>query len=198
MLLIFASCICCYIFTIESDKIKQEILLKGIEDTIFVGSFEVLDGSSRAPSVAVTIFSTTSRNNRYLDTKVALGNKQHFSFNLSEPDELVVRMVKMGPKDWVRIRFSYDTQFDTFNKSVAQKVVVRPAMSTLNGFVDLQRQVSDKTYSVAERMSKVRSEHKKSVFFVVLFSFLTMAGFVMLNYYQITVLRRFFKQKKLI
>lgn len=185
-----------YIFTIGHDRVKQEILLKGIEGTIFTGSFEIVGPTAQSGSVRIV--SSLNPRNSYLDIEVHPGTKQHFSFSLSDPDELLVTMMKSAPRESMKIRLKYETQFNTFNKDVAQKVVVRPAMATLNSFGVLVKKVSDQTYERARQMSKIRAEHKKSVILVLVFSLLTMIGFAVVNYYQVVMLKRFFKQKKLI
>jgi hypothetical protein len=196
MLFIFIVTVCAYIFTIESGKPKHEILLRGVEDRIFVGFFEILTPSTR--NVSVRLFSLINKNNKYLDTIVVPGAKQRFSFNLSEPDDIVVSITKATPQEVVRIRFHYDMQFDTFNKDIAQKVVVKPGLATLNSFGSLLKSISDQTYERVRQIGKIRSEHKRSVMLVLVFSFLTIIGFGVLNYYQVMMLKKFFKQKKLI
>ncbi|KAL0265901.1 UNVERIFIED_CONTAM: hypothetical protein PYX00_011618 [Menopon gallinae] len=170
--------------------------MAGIEGTIFTGSFEVLGPVSQGGSVKIV--SSMNPRNKYLDIEVHPGSKQHFSFSLSDPDELLVTMMKSTPRETMKIRLKYETQFNTFNKDVAQKVVVKPAMTALNRFGMLLKRVSDQTYERARQMSKVRAEHKKSVILVLSFSLLTMIGFAVVNYYQVVMLKRFFKQKKLI
>lgn len=196
MLFFFLASAYAYIFTIGHDRTKQEILLKGIEGTIFTGSFEAIGPASQGGSVKIV--SSMNPRNKYLDIDVHPGSKQHFSFSLSDPDELLVTMMKSAPREIMKIRLKYETQFNTFNKDMAQKVVVRPAMTTLNSFGMLLKKVSDQTYERARQMSKVRAEHKKSVILVLAFSLLTMIGFGVVNYYQVVMLKRFFKQKKLI
>eukprot|EP00866_Antonospora_locustae_P001977 jgi/Antlo1/1977/149 len=196
MLLLFLAGTYAYIFTIGNDRAKQEILMKGIEGTIFIGSFEIFGPATQ--SCYVKIVSSMNPRNKYLDIEVHPGTKQHFSFSLSDPDELLVTMTKSAPREMMKIRLKYETQFNTFNKDVAQKVVVRPAMTTLNSFGMLVKKVSDQTYERARQMSKIRAEHKKSVILVLVFSLLTMMGFAVVNYYQVVMLKRFFKQKKLI
>lgn len=196
MLFIFVASVCAYIFTIESGRPKQEIMLKGIENRIFTGFFEILTPATR--NVSVRIYSLINKNNKYLDTIVVPNTKQRFSFNLSEPDDMIVRMTKATPQEVVKIRFHFEMQFDTFNKDVAQKMVVKPAMATLNNFGNMLKSISDQTYERARQISKIRSEHKRSVMLVLVFSLLTIIGFAVLNYYQVMVLKKFFKQKKLI
>lgn len=196
MLFFLLSGVLAYTFSIEKGGASKKLIFRGIEDSIYTGNFELVE--SPGQSVTIRIYPSKRPKDRYFETVVTPESKQNFSFTLSKPEEFSVEMIKKNPSLDVKIGFTYDTQFNTFNKETAQKVVVKPAIMTLNNFGALLKKVSDQTYERARYMSKVRDEHRRAVLLVLFFSLLATIGFAVVNYYQVVMLKKFFKQKKLI
>lgn len=196
MLLFLVPGILSYTLSIEKGQDRQRLMLRGIEDTIYKGHFSLVD--SPGQSVSVRIYPFKRPRDRYFETVVTPESKQNFSFSISKPEDFYVEIIKKNTDTPVSVEFVWDSQFNTFNKETAQKVIVKPAIMTLNSFGSLLKRVSEQTYERARHMSKVRAEHRKSVVLVLVFSFLTVVAFAVVNYYQVVMLKRFFKQKKLI
>lgn len=185
---LFLSSVLSYILNLNNEEILLE--LQGMENTIYTGSFELLEPGN----VTINIKNTDNKNT-FFSTKMTEKGKEHFTFNLSDDDNVSLSIVSSGKSD---LRYLCDTQFDTFNKGVASKVAVKPAISTLMMFEETLSKVSKQTYQAAQNIRKLREGYKNVFNFVFLLSFLMSGLYVLLNYVQYLQVKKFFKQKKLI
>ncbi|RVD91646.1 membrane integral protein [Tubulinosema ratisbonensis] len=177
-----------YTLNLTDEEINLE--LQGLENTIYTGSFEL-----KSPGdVKISIIGKKTKN-VFFSTKMTEPIKEHFTFNLSEADSLILTMISKGESE---IRYLCDTQFDTFNKGVASQVAVKPAISTLIMFEETLSKVAKQTYEAANNIRKLREGYKNMFNFVFVLSLLMTVLYLLLNYVQYLQVRKFFKQKKLI
>ncbi|KCZ81214.1 hypothetical protein H312_01360 [Anncaliia algerae PRA339] len=188
MFLFFLGSVLSYVFQLNNEEINLE--LQGIENTIYTGSFQLL----KPGDASVTIRDLNSEN-VYFNTKLTDTTKEHFTFNLSTDDEVELVILSSGENE---IRYLCDTQFDTFNKGVASKVAVKPAISTLIMFEETLSKVAKQTYEAALNIKKLREGYKRIFNFVFILSLLMTLLYLVLNYIQYLQVKKFFKQKKLI
>lgn len=177
-----------YTLKLKDEEINLE--LQGIENTIYTGSFELLNPGD----IKISIKGMKSKN-VFFSTKMTDPVKEHFTFNLSDADDLILSIISKGESE---LRYLCDTQFDTFNKGVASKVAVKPAISTLIMFEETLSKVAKQTYEAANNIRKLREGYKNMFNFVFILSLLMTVLYLLLNYVQYLQVRKFFKQKKLI
>lgn len=168
-------------------------------DNINTGFFKALPGSNLTYKVDIT---SPDHKKRLYKLDTLEENKEfHFSFSNSAIQDAVVTITALQADTSKRYvpgfcQMKFESKVDTFNKKVSKKSQIEPAMFALEHILKKLRDVTNTSRLVSNNIGNLGQEQKRMLNLVVIFSFVTLAGYGAFNVVQLYFMKQYLNEKK--
>jgi p24 family protein delta-1 len=185
------------------DKKSKEGLrmeLDVIERRICKGFFKPLGGENCTFKASIK---SDADNILFSNDSLQRETETHFSFSTVR-NELLAMIVtpvvidEKKPHTLPEIEIKFESQFNTFDRDVAKKVSVEPAMLAMTKLDNLLLELNGETEYLAHNMGRIDYEHRKLFSYLTFLSLAILVVYFCVNVYEVYLLKRFFKMKKMI
>lgn len=200
-MLLFISFAQALIYTLSKNTNLKTYTHELIANQITQGVLSPLWGSNCR--YAVTIESVSDQRTLFHSPSLTQYENTHFSFVNETPKNLKIYIETFPidntmPYEPGKLKMSFYSKFNTFDKDVAKSHAVEPAIKQLIEFEKLLHQMITRTEAKKEKMISILRSQKTLFTSVSFLSLITFIVFVVVNIYQMKKMETFFRQKKLL
>lgn len=192
-------CCLCEIFEFAKPNDILKLTFRLDADNINTGFFKPEPGANMTFKVEVR--STDHKKILYKVNKLEEGVETHFSFSNAAVQDVVMTITStaidpakevLPGSCWMK----FESAADTFNQDIAKRTQIEPAMYALEHLLQKVKDVTISSRSVSGKIGSLGQEHRTMLNFVVLFSFITLAGYIIFNIIQLYYMKSYLNEKK--
>jgi len=127
--------------------------------------------------------------------------ESHFSFSNTDPIDVnltfISRLINESVSSGLgRIQMKFDSSIDTFDKEVARKKQIEPAIYAIEHLYKKVEEVIDSSKIATKKVRTLGTENRNMMMFVIGFSFLTFIGYAIFNGAQLYFMKSYLNTKK--
>lgn len=195
---LYSICLCeLFAFTEPNQSLRLRFKLD--PNNINTGFFKTEIGSNL--TYHVEIASLDNKKIFFKNSKLEEGNEAHFSFNNPEAQDVVLTINSLlvnvdEPARNGMIQMKFESTDDTFNQEVAKKKQIEPAIYALERILKKMNDVTASSRSVSSNIGTLGDENRRMLALVLVFSFLSLAGYIIFNAVQLIYMRNYLNEKK--
>ncbi|KAL6121066.1 hypothetical protein NUSPORA_02077 [Nucleospora cyclopteri] len=175
-------------FVLERENVSTGYL-KAYSDTYLTFNVEIV---------------SETQDKKFFSAKIDSDEEKHFSFSNKDMEPIVVRITPSMKKDFKgenkntgsRIFLKFESKLNTFDKEVALKAQIEPAVYALEKVLKKLNSVIESSRSVSSKTNELGAECKRVFGFVVFLSFVTLVGYTIFNVVQLMLMKKFLHNKK--
>lgn len=139
------------------------------------------------------------KNKKFFNTTLDSLEEKHFSFSNKDIEDLQVvitpQTLPTSPSQ-SKIYMKYESKLNTFNKEVAMKSQIEPAVFALDKLLQKLISVTDTSKKASQETTELGKEHKRMFVVVVFLSFISLVAYTIFNIIQLTLMKKYLYEKK--
>lgn len=189
----------CEIFSFSEPNKQLKVSFSLDPDNINTGFFEPLSGSFL--DFSVTIRNAAGSKIFYQNEKLETGIQTHFSFNNTEPEEVILEInslkAEQGEEGKVsQLHWKFESTIDSFNQKSSKKYIYEPAIYALNHILKRLRSAYDLTKETYSQTGGLKTEQKQMLRIVTLLSVVSLVAFATVNFIHLAMMKSYLNKKK--
>lgn len=139
------------------------------------------------------------KNKKFFNTTLDSLEEKHFSFSNKEIENLQViispKSIPLVPEE-SKIFMKYESKLNTFDKEIAFKSQIEPAIYALDKLLQKLNNVIDTSKNAVNKTTELGKEHKRMFIVVVFLSFISLVAYTIFNIIQLTLMKKYLHEKK--
>lgn len=165
-------------------------------ENISTGFFKLYPNTKAHFNVEIV---STGRDKKYFSGKLENEEEKHFSFSNKDMEDVQVVIRPITPirsGEQEKIRMLFETKLNTFDKEVALKAQIEPAVYALDKLQAKLNNVIETSKNASLKNSQLGAEHKRMFIVVVIVSFIGLVGYGIFNLVQLSLMKKYLREKK--